>query len=188
MDAEESFFVIFRKPATRASLTVSRPTLHGVAELSGSWGVAFQSGRGAPETIRLPALGSLSEQSDPAIKYFSGVATYTRSFQWPKGIQAGTPVIIDLGRVGDVAEVRVNGQLAGTLWKAPWRLDVESLVHAGSNALDVRVADLWVNRLIGDAQPGARKITYTSMPAYKADAPLRPSGLLGPVTLWLASQ
>jgi hypothetical protein len=48
----------------------------------------------------------------------------------------------------------------------------------------VRVANLWVNRLVGDAQPGASKVTFTAAPTYKADAPLRPSGLIGPVTLW----
>ena len=61
-------------------------------------------------------------------------------------------------------------------------LDV-NMVKAGTNTLEVRVANLWVNRLIGDAQPGAQKVTYTNIPTYAADAPLRPSGLFGPVTL-----
>lgn len=79
--------------------------------------------------------------------------------------------------------MRVNGTLVGTTWHAPYRLDIGRAVKAGRNSLDIRVANLWVNRLIGDAQPGAARITWTSMPSYRADAPLRPSGLIGPVTL-----
>jgi hypothetical protein len=56
-------------------------------------------------------------------------------------------------------------------------------VHGGNNTVQVRVANSWVNRLIGDAQPGATKITWTAMPTYAASAPLQPSGLVGPVIL-----
>jgi hypothetical protein len=183
LGAEESFFVVFRKAALTASVTVPHHAFKSVAQIGGPWDVAFQPGRGAPASARLESLGSLSEQADPGIKYFSGVATYTRSFELPKGVQPGKPLLIDLGSIGDVAEVRVNGKLAGTAWKAPYRLDIGPLLQRGTNAIDIRVSDLWVNRLIGDAQPDAKKITYTTMKAYRADAPLRPSGLLGPVTL-----
>ena len=125
----------------------------------------------------------MSEQTDPAVKYFSGVATYTNSFKSPKGVRPGTPLLLDLGKVGDLAEVRVNGKLAGTAWHTPYRLDIGSAVKSGRNEVEIRVADLWVNRLIGDAQPGAKKLTYTALPTYRADAPLRPSGLMGPVQL-----
>jgi hypothetical protein len=90
---------------------------------------------------------------------------------------------MDLGQVGDVAEVRVNGVFVGTAWKAPYRVDIGRAVRRGTNRLEVRVADLWVNRLIGDAQPGAKKITFTTIKAYGPGATLRPSGLIGPVTL-----
>ncbi|MDB5669619.1 MAG: glycoside hydrolase, partial [Alphaproteobacteria bacterium] len=59
---------------------------------------------------------------------------------------------------------------------------------AGTNRLEIRVADLWVNRLIGDVQPGATRITFTAAPTYHPDAPLRPSGLIGPVTLIAAAK
>ena len=105
----------------------------------------------------------------------------------PAGIKPGTPVQLDLGHVGDVAEVWVNDKPAGIAWKPPYTVDISEAVKPGQNRLRVRVADLWVNRLIGDAQPGAQKITYTSMPTYLASAPLRPSGLMGPVRLLAAS-
>jgi hypothetical protein len=180
---EDAVFVVFRQPAAGPARTVADPTLAQVGAVDGPWKVAFQPDRGAPASLELKTLGSLTEQPDPGVKYFSGVATYTQTFTLPKGARPGRPLWLDLGRVGDIAEVRVNGQPAGTAWKAPYRLDIGKLVRPGRNSLEVRVADLWVNRLIGDAQPGATKITYTTLPTYKPDAPLRPSGLIGPVTL-----
>jgi hypothetical protein len=183
MTAEDSFFVVFRKPATAPSATVSKPTSTTVMTFEGAWDVAFQSARGAPPGVKLETLASLSEHADPGVKYFSGVATYTKSFQLPKAIKPGEPVLLDLGNLGDVAEVRVNGQLLGTAWHPPYQVDIGKAVRRGDNQLEVSVANLWVNRLIGDAQPGMKKVTYTTMPTYRADAPLRPSGLIGPVRL-----
>jgi hypothetical protein len=82
------------------------------------------------------------------------------------------------------AEVTVNGKPLGILWKAPFRLDVTSAMKPGANALEIKVTNLWVNRLIGDQQPDAtKKYTYTSQQFYRADSPLLPSGLIGPVQL-----
>ena len=153
------------------------------ATLDGSWDVVLQPKLGGPASIKLDALGSLSDQADPKVKYFSGVATYKKSFALPKGARPGSPLMLDLGQVGDLAEVRVNGKLAGTVWHAPYRLDIGKALKRGDNQIEIRVANLWVNRLIGDAQPGATKVTFTPMPTYRADAPLRRSGLIGPVQL-----
>ncbi len=129
----------------------------------------------------METLAPLSQNADPGVKYFSGTATYRTSFSPPRMLSAGKQLMLDLG---DVAEVRVNGKLMGTAWKAPYRVDIGPAVHPGRNELEIRVADLWVNRLIGDAQPGViHKITFTSLPTYGPDAPLRPSGLIGPVSL-----
>lgn len=183
MRAGESFFVVFRAPAAQSTRTVAKPVPALVADVAGPWNVAFQEGRGAPASIELSKLGSLSDQAEPGVKYFSGVATYTTSFIVPKGVRAGAPLWLDLGQVGDVAEVRVNGKPAGNLWKSPYRVDVGALVRPGRNRLEVKVANLWVNRLIGDQQPGAEKIAFTAGKTYTAKAPLRPSGLIGPVRL-----
>jgi len=80
----------------------------------------------------------------------------------------------------------VNGQKVGTAWREPFRVDISKQVQPGRNTLEIRVANLWVNRLIGDAQPDAQKITWTSTPVYLASAPLRESGLIGPVRLLTA--
>jgi (4-O-methyl)-D-glucuronate---lignin esterase len=183
MNAHDSFFVVFREPATAASAAIAQPMLAPIGEIAGPWSVAFQPERGAPPKTELPVLASLSEQNDPGIKYFSGIATYTKTFTLPKGARRGAPLWLDLGRVGDVAEVRVNDQLVGIAWKVPYRLDIGHAVKSGRNTLDIRVANLWVNRLIGDAQPDAQKVTFTVFPTYSSKAPLQPSGLLGPVQL-----
>lgn len=180
---EDSFYVVFRKVSNAAQATLIKPVPSVLTRLDGPWEVAFQNGRGAPPTVTLASLGSLSEQQNPGVKFFSGTSTYTKSFALPKRSRVGSPLWLDLGKIADIAEVRVNGTLVGTVWHAPYRLDIGKVVKQGTNRLEVRVANLWVNRLIGDAQPGAEKITWTAVPTYKADAPLRPSGLIGPVTL-----
>lgn len=184
MAAEDSMFVVFRHDTTAASRSVANEKAASViAELQGPWSVSFQPGRGAPASATLEQLGSLSEQSQPGIKYFSGVATYRKTIDAPRFHASGQPLLLELGAIGDVAEAWVNGKLAGTAWQAPYRVDIGRLIKRGRNDLEIRVANLWVNRLIGDAQPGATPITFTATPTYTAGAPLRPSGLIGPVRL-----
>ncbi len=184
--AEQSVFVVFRKPAVADSLMLKKLVPSETGQVAGPWAVTFQPGRGAPASTTMAVLAPLEANTDPGIKYFSGVSSYASTFTAPKGWKAGQPLWLDLGTVKELAEVRVNGKLAGSAWHAPYRIDVSAFAKPGTNRLDVRVANLWVNRLIGDQQPGATKLTYTSLPTYRADAPLRPSGLIGPVTLWSA--
>jgi len=183
LDAEDSVFVVFRRPANLARRTIVAPAPRPVATVAGPWTVRFQRGRGAPDEARFATLAPLDHSTTPGIRYFSGVATYTTDLVVPAATGIGDRRFLDLGSVGDVAEVRVNGVAVGTAWHAPYRLDVTAAIRPGSNRIEVRVANLWVNRLIGDAQPGAAKVAWTAMPAYRSDAPLRPSGLIGPVTL-----
>ncbi|HEV7383885.1 MAG TPA: glycoside hydrolase, partial [Phenylobacterium sp.] len=177
------FFVVFRDQVAQTSRRVPAPDWKSVGSVAGPWRLEFEPGRGAPATADTPALQSLTAFGDPGIRYFSGVTRYTTTFQAPRGYKPGAPLSLDLGKVGDVAEVRVNGRLIGTAWKAPYRVEIGTAARGGRNDLDVRVANLWMNRLIGDAQPGAQKIAFTTLPTYKPDAPLRPSGLMGPVEL-----
>jgi beta-galactosidase/beta-glucuronidase len=89
----------------------------------------------------------------PGVKYFSGTATYTKRFTVTASAKAGGKrVYLDLGRAEVLAEVKVNGKDLGTLRKPPFRVDVTDAVHAGNNDLEVRLTNLWPNRLIGDEQ------------------------------------
>ena len=181
--AQESVFLVFRKPAKAATITIPPRTLQPLTTLSGPWAVSFQPGRGAPASTNMATLQALEQNEAAGIRYFSGIATYTSRFSLPRGRATGRPLWLDLGKVGDVAEVRVNGRPVGTAWHAPYRLDIGGAARSGDNTIEVRVANLWVNRLIGDAQPGATKFAVTTLPTYQADAPLRPSGLIGPVVI-----
>lgn len=181
--ADESVHVVFRKAAQADELAIKRLEPVELARLDGPWSVGFQTGRGAPASAVMPALAPLDENAVPGIKYFSGIASYTRDFSTPPGWKPGQPLWLDLGEVSELAEVLVNGQPAGGAWHPPYRVDIGAVTRSGRNRLEVRVANLWVNRLIGDAQDDAQKVTWTAMPTYRKDAPLRRSGLIGPVTL-----
>ena len=150
--------------------------------LAGSWRVSFQPNRGAPSTSVFDTLESWTTNADPGIKYFSGTATYQNIFTLP-AVGKGAKYELDLGEVKNLAEVVVNDKNLGIIWKRPFKIDISTALKTGANTVEIKVTNLWVNRLIGDAQPGAIKTTFTTMPFYQANAPLLPSGLLGPVVL-----
>jgi hypothetical protein len=177
-------FVVFRGRPKGATRKLPDSSDHVVATLEGPWPVSFQAGRGAPEHVSLEKLSAWNESSDSGVKYFSGVATYTKKItvanEWLAG---GAGLWLDLGDVKNLAEVWVNGKQQGVVWKTPYRLRLTGL-KSGENDLEIRVVNAWVNRMIGDRQPDAKtKYTFTSPQFYKADSPLQPSGLLGPVQI-----
>lgn len=90
---------------------------------------------------------------------------------------------VDLGDVKNLAEVTVNGKDLGQTWHAPYLVDVTSALKPGANQITIKVVNTWVNRLIGDQQPGATQYTFTAVKPYKANSHLVASGLLGPVTI-----
>ncbi len=180
----ESVFVVFRKPTQAASGGVPATRSETVATLDGSWHVAFQAGRHAPASAELP-LGSWSDSKDEGIRYFAGTGTYSRTLDVkPAWLGKGAQLWLDLGDVHELAEVIVNGKSLGVAWRPPYRVDIASALHAGSNTLEIAVTDLWVNRLIRDAQPDVKDaFTFTVPKFYKGAEPLVPAGLVGPVKL-----
>ena len=188
---------------------VSVKSVRSPLEIDGPWQVRFAPGRGAPAEITLDKLSSWSAHSDASVKYFSGEAAYTKTITVPREMLAkGQRLELDLGKVAVMAEVKLNGRTLGTLWKPPFVVDVTDVAKAGANKLEVRVVNLWPNRLIGDEQlpedsernangtlkkwpqwlqdgkpsPTGR-FTFTSWRLWKKDDPLLESGLLGPVIL-----
>ena len=72
----------------------------------------------------------------------------------------------------------------GAGWKPVEGPKVDWTLKPGKNRLEIRVTNLWPNRLIGDQQlPPEQRRTRTNIRKYKKDSPLLPSGLLGPVKL-----
>ena len=144
----------------------------------------FSPVAGLPIPSRMNELSDWSQSDDPGVKYFSGVGTYTKTVQVsPEWFKKGSRLWIDLGDVKNLADVTVNGKELGQAWHAPYRVDATSALKPGANQITIKVVNAWVNRLIGDEQPGATKIAFTDVKPYKATSPLLPSGLLGPVTV-----
>jgi len=183
LEPNDAVFVVFRRASAAPSRTLPVHTETNVAAVEGAWNVSFQANRGAPAGITLDRLSSWSDNSDAGVKYFSGTGTYTKTIQAPaEWFKSGAKLWLDLGDVKNLAQVSVNGKALGILWKAPFRVDVTSALKAGANTLEIKVTNLWVNRLVGDQQPDVtKKYTYTAQQFYRADSPLLPSGLIGPV-------
>jgi len=159
-------------------------------EIIGPWDVRFPPNWGAPGQINLDCLSSLSDSTNAGVRYFSGTATYTKNFDWvpaAKSRRQRSETWLDLGEVQVMAQVELNGHDLGILWKPPFRVNVTGALQAGTNALEIRVADLWPNRMIGDAAlPVAERFTWSSYEPFTKDSPLLKSGLLGPVKLQTA--
>ncbi|MGC4048416.1 MAG: glycosyl hydrolase [Paludibaculum sp.] len=184
LEGNGSVFVVFRLPASTPAFQVAAQTEAKLGALEGPWTVQFAPNLGAPDSATFSRLASWSENPDEGVKYFSGTATYEKSFEVPAAwLGQGQKLTLDLGDVRELAEVSLNGHPLGIVWHPPYRVDISGAVKQGQNRLEVKVTNLWVNRLIGDQQPGAKKVSFTVPPTYKADAPLRPSGLLGPVEI-----
>lgn len=130
---------------------------------------------------------SLNESTNPGVKYFSGTMTYRKTFDWKPAAPIGkqpTKTWLDLGDVQVMAQVQLNGRDLVTLWKPPFCADISDALKSGRNALEIRVANLWPNRMIGDAVlPQAERFTWSSYEPFTKDSPLPKSGLIGPVVL-----
>jgi len=189
LDPWGSTFVVFREPARAPSLAlpeVKETVIAGADDaLNKDWVVSFEPNLGAPLTAKFDRLISWSESADAGIKYFSGSGTYSKTVDVPaSAFMPGAHLWLDLGDVENIAEVSVNGSDEGIVWKPPFRIDVTQALKPGSNQITVQVTNLWVNRLIGDQQPWSlKKYAFADFTPYKADSPLLPSGLLGPVRL-----
>jgi hypothetical protein len=148
--------------------------------VTGPWQVKFTPGWGAPAETTFDVLRSWTEHADPGIRYYSGTARYSTTVN----LAAGRDYTLDLGEVREIAEVWLNGQPLGVLWKKPFAVALGGAAKAGANRLDIEVVNLWPNRLIGDQQlPPEKRLTSTNITKFTADSPLMPSGLLGPVVV-----
>ena len=178
-DPNDALFVVFRSKASAQEVTLPAKTVTPKA-VDGPWQVAFLSGMGAPESTTFPALTDWQNDENLFIRYYSGTASYKKDINITADQLSGE-VWLNLGTVKSVAEVFVNGQNMGILWKTPFRANITSAVKEGQNSIEVKVTNLWVNRLIGDQRGDAGKYTYTTQAFYQPTAPLKSSGLIGPV-------
>ena len=205
----ESFFVVFNTGKNGKSSSKKGngnfPVFTELVTLEGSWNVSFDPKWGGPEKIKFEKLQDWTANEMWGIKYYSGIATYKKSFNINNIENRKAKYYIDLGVVNDIARIKMNGKDIGVVWCAPWRIEISGALKEGTNELEIVVANRWINRLLGDRQePDANvrtvkfengllggkefttgRFTFTidaAMRSFKFTEPL-PSGLLGPVTI-----
>ncbi len=200
----ESFFITFsvnNEEVVADPVTKNFPVFTKVKTIDGPWDVSFNSKFGGPEHVKFDELQDWTNHEMGGIKYYSGIATYRKSFEI--GDMEVGQYYIDLGVVKDIARVKLNGIDLGVIWCAPWRIDASDALKKGTNELEIQVANRWINRLLGDRQePDANvrtvkfknglmggkefrtgRYTFTTkqaMGSFNFTEPL-PSGLLGPI-------
>jgi hypothetical protein len=199
-EPDESYFIVFRRAGRPSPNARNFPTLRAVARIDGTWEAAFDS-----TPIRFDKLESWTARPEDGVRYYSGTAVYRKTFARPPAARGR--LVLDLGVVHEFAQVLLNGKDLGVRWKRPFRFDITDALKAGDNTLEVRVTNLWPNRMIGDERlpPDAEwnksrlvrwpdwvlqgkssptgRFTFTHIRPYTKDSPLLPSGLLGPVTV-----
>jgi hypothetical protein len=159
LNPAESVFVVFPEKPTTGSAKISNLKFEISNPLPGPWHVSFQPNRGAPDTIDLANLADLTGHPDDGVKFFSGTAAYSTQFEISN---LKSQMHLDLGQVHEIAEVRLNGKDLGILWKPPFRVEITDAVKAGKNTLEIKVTNLWPNRMIGDERmypPDAKFMT-----------------------------
>jgi len=171
--------------STGRSVTVTVPPAPEPRIIAGPWNVRFAPGWGAPAAVLFESLASWTQHPDAGVKYFSGTAAYEKEIEVAAELlQPHHALELDLGDVRELAEVILNGRNLGILWKPPRRVDITGVVHPGKNRLEIRVTNLWPNRIIGDQfLPEPQRLTRTNIRKFTKESPLLPSGLLGPVVL-----
>jgi hypothetical protein len=206
--AHESYFVVFDRKTARSAPQEAEenfPDDKILATLEGPYEVTFDRAWGGPlKPVTFDALTLWNNHANEDIRYYSGEAVYSKTFDLPSDTEATGRTHLDLGAVHKLARVKLNGEELGIVWTAPFRVDVTGKLRPAGNLLEVTVVNTWVNRLIGDQQPAhkdtrklqwktgllagtphpAGRYTFTTAKGdYTAGSPLQESGLLGPVTL-----
>ncbi|MDR2286063.1 MAG: glycosyl hydrolase [Prevotellaceae bacterium] len=201
-DVHEGYFIVFRNKARKPSNTVNFPTTKHLATLEAPWTVSFDPKWGGPESVVFDKLHDWTTNPDSGIKYYSGTAFYRQSFDMPE-YEKGGALYLDLGKVSNMARVRLNGKDLGVVWTAPWRVDISKAVKTKDNKLEIEIVNLWPNRMIGDEQlpydgpehgrwpewllegkPRTNgRYTFAAFRHYDKNSTLLESGLIGPVTI-----
>ncbi|MBR7106451.1 MAG: hypothetical protein IKC88_05635, partial [Opitutales bacterium] len=132
---------------------LTKDTLAKPMDISTDWEVEFPKNRGAPNSAKFSKLESWTKNNNLGIRYFSGIATYTKKIELKQQMfEKNRRIVLSLGKVADVARVKINGKNVATLWHAPFECDITGFVSKGENTISIEIANRWPNRMIGDAK------------------------------------
>lgn len=156
-----------------------------IQTVTSTWQVHFDQKNGGTADEEFPELVSWTRKENPIVKYFSGTAIYKTTVTIDSTqLATSARIFIDLGVVKNIADLSINGTPAGVLWKTPFRTaDIKPLLKEGDNLLEIKITNVWRNRMIGDVQPGEKHPVTAIRRFYKSTDKLLPSGLLGPVRI-----
>jgi len=202
----QSFFVVFNKKEREQKYKDNEFFQEKQIDmvLNGPWNVAFDTAWGGPDMVISDTLYDWSKSTEKGIKHYSGIASYTKTFDLPE--YSGTDIsgiFLDLGKVRNLAKIKLNGKDLGVIWTYPMEVKITDAVRKKNNHLQIEVANLWINRLIGDeSEPWdgiengkwpdwlingthrpSKRYTFTTHRFYNKDDNLVESGLLGPVRI-----
>ncbi len=186
LDPYESVIVYFHKSISstkQGTESSNYPDFQTVEEIKGSWQVVFDTEWGGPESIEFDTLLDWAQHTNEGIKYYSGKASYTNTFEFEPA--KGLRYWLQLNKIKDVgiALVKLNGKDIGITWTPPFRIEMTDAVTSGSNKLEVIVVNSWQNRLIGDrGKPQEERFTKSNI-KIREEWELRESGLLGPIEI-----
>ena len=186
MEPLQSWFVVFSNATVdlNNAYTKNFPNAEIVKTLNNSWKVDFKNKDiGPSEIVDFPVLTDWIENADDRIKYYSGTAVYTSTFNFEKK-DLVNDLSIDLGKVGVLATVKINGIEVGSTWIAPNKLNIAKAVKEGKNTIEIEVVNVWRNRLTGDKElPESERTTWIIEDGVEPHEELISSGLLGPVII-----
>jgi hypothetical protein len=186
-EPNESLFVIFndRKSLLKPSAGDNRLQTSRLLVIDGRWELQFDPAFGGPDKpVIFKELADWSKNPDDHIRFYSGTATYKKSFQWESVVSDNEVLWLELGSFANIAEVKLNGKSCGICWTPPLRVPIDHALKRGENRLEISVTNTWANRLQGDhALPKEKQITWTTAPYRLEGKPLLPAGLLGPVSI-----
>jgi len=177
----ESYFIVFRKKITSpVKNPINFVRKKTIGELEGAWTVYFDKKWGAPDSVVFDKLEDWTKRPETGIKYYSGTARYRKEFDAPP-YSSHAPVFLNLGAFNALAVVKLNGTSLGLVWTEPHQVDISKFIKAKGNILEIEITNTWNNRLVGDAALPSEKRLANATTSPDANAPLMPSGLLGPV-------
>ncbi|MDX2429792.1 MAG: glycosyl hydrolase, partial [Bacteroides sp.] len=206
LDAQASLFIVFAPEMEGADNKLSPEAWTGSKmvgdiisseELEGEWSVYFPEESAGEGIVTFDSLVYWNKRKEDGIRFFSGIASYEKSFDWEElGELSDMRIMLEFGDIIEVGHTYLNDTDLGILWKKPFSVEITEALKPGKNLLRIEVANTWANGLAGDARlpahqrrtktnvrrlPNAWTYPMSSIP--NKDYDLIESGLAGPVKI-----
>lgn len=186
MEANRSWFVVFTNnssPDIQTSEQKNFPLKRPIYEIKGSWRLNFlKKEYGPTQPVLTKSLFDWTHSENEKIKYYSGEVIYTTEFDYPTS--PSKKLFLEFEKVGVMATVFLNGENVGTTWIKPHQLEISNFIRKGKNRLEVRVVNVWRNRLTGDRNlPTEAKHSSIMVDNFTKKDALISSGLIGKVRI-----